>query len=185
MFKGLGKLPSHFNRDLKISPEFPRGFSFHLQPKFPCGFPPTTTIPEDSLQNTQGLRLLCNHTSHFTIDIILLRPLISSIHSLQFTPQCKDLRRAWLLILLCSEEYKINLRQVDTDLNTKLCWPWSPHLIHHYTIILQQILETPYSDHVGVPYTRVPSLSSTMLKFVLCRPFYHTACSEYIVLTAV
>mgnify|MGYP001795546108 CR=1 FL=1 len=34
MFTGLGKLPSHFNPDLKISPEFPLGFSFHLQPKF-------------------------------------------------------------------------------------------------------------------------------------------------------
>ena len=38
----LGKLPSHLNPDLKISPEFPRGFSFHLQPKFPREFPPPT-----------------------------------------------------------------------------------------------------------------------------------------------
>ena len=46
MFTGLGKRPSLFNPDLKISPEFPRGFSFHLKPKFPRGFPPpTTTIP--------------------------------------------------------------------------------------------------------------------------------------------
>ena len=45
MFTGLRKLPSHFNPDLKISPEFPRGFSFHLQPKFPRGFPPPT-IPQ-------------------------------------------------------------------------------------------------------------------------------------------
>ena len=52
MFTGLGKLPSHFNFDLKISPEFPRGFSFHLQPKFPRGFPPqTTTILGDSSWN--------------------------------------------------------------------------------------------------------------------------------------
>ena len=52
MFTGLGKLPSHFNPDLNISPEFPRGFSFHLQPKFPRGFPPpTTAIPGDSPQN--------------------------------------------------------------------------------------------------------------------------------------
>ena len=49
MFTGLGKLSSHFNPNLKISPEFLRGFSFHLQPKFPRGFPPPTTkIPGDS-----------------------------------------------------------------------------------------------------------------------------------------
>ena len=40
MFTGFGKLPSHFNPDLKISPEFPRVLSFHLQAKFPRGFPP-------------------------------------------------------------------------------------------------------------------------------------------------
>ena len=52
MFTGLGKLSSRFNPDLKISPEFLRGFSFHLQPKFPRGFPPPTTkIPGDSPQN--------------------------------------------------------------------------------------------------------------------------------------
>ena len=50
MFTGLGKLS--FNPDLKISPEFLRGFSFHLQPKFPRGFPPPTTkIPGDSPRN--------------------------------------------------------------------------------------------------------------------------------------
>ena len=49
---GLGKFPSHFNPDLKIFHQFLRGFSFHLQPKFPCGFPPqTTTIPVDSPRN--------------------------------------------------------------------------------------------------------------------------------------
>ena len=52
MFTGYGKLPSHFNYVLNISPEFTRGFSFHLQPKFPRGFPPpTTTIPGDSPRN--------------------------------------------------------------------------------------------------------------------------------------
>ena len=52
MFTGLGKLPTHWNRNLKVSPEFPRGSSSHLQPKFPRGFPlPTTTIPGDSPQN--------------------------------------------------------------------------------------------------------------------------------------
>ena len=52
MLTGLGKLPSHFNPNLKISPEFPRGFLFHFQPKFPRGFhPPTTTIPWDTPQN--------------------------------------------------------------------------------------------------------------------------------------
>ena len=52
MFTGLAKLSSHFNPDLKISHEFPCGFSFHLQPKFPRGFPPpTTTILGDSPQN--------------------------------------------------------------------------------------------------------------------------------------
>ena len=36
-------------------PEFPHGFSFHLQPTFPCGFPPqTTTIPGDSPRNPRG-----------------------------------------------------------------------------------------------------------------------------------
>ena len=54
MFTGLGNFPSDFNRNLKISPEFPREFSFHLQPKFTRGFPPsTTTIPRDSLRNLQ------------------------------------------------------------------------------------------------------------------------------------
>ena len=39
---------SHFNPGLKISLEFPRGFSFRLLPKFPHGFPPpATTIPGD------------------------------------------------------------------------------------------------------------------------------------------
>ena len=45
MFTGLGELPYHFNRDLKISLEFPSGFSFHSQPKFPCGFPPQPQSP--------------------------------------------------------------------------------------------------------------------------------------------
>ena len=40
MLTSLGKLPSYFNRDLQISPEFPRGFSFHLQPTFLLGSPP-------------------------------------------------------------------------------------------------------------------------------------------------
>ena len=52
MFTGLRKLPSHFSPYLKISPEFPSGFSFYIQPKFPCGFPPPpTTIPKDSPPN--------------------------------------------------------------------------------------------------------------------------------------
>ena len=52
MIKGLGKLPSHFSAGLKISAVFPCRFSFHLQPKFPRGFPPPTTkIPGDSPQN--------------------------------------------------------------------------------------------------------------------------------------
>ena len=47
-----GTFPLILNFDLKISPEFPRGFSFHLQPKFPRGFPPPTTkIPGDSPRN--------------------------------------------------------------------------------------------------------------------------------------
>ena len=47
-----GTFPLILNFDLKISPEFPRGFSFHLQPKFPRGFPPPTTkIPADSPRN--------------------------------------------------------------------------------------------------------------------------------------
>ena len=41
-----------FQPQFENSPEFPHGFSFHLQPKFPHGFsPPTTTIPGDSPQN--------------------------------------------------------------------------------------------------------------------------------------
>ena len=65
MFTGLGKLPSHFNLDLNISPELPRGLSFHLQPKFPSGFPPpTTTIPGDSPQNPRDFtRLVLTDTS--------------------------------------------------------------------------------------------------------------------------
>ena len=52
MFTGLGKLPSHYNSDLKISPEFPRGFPFHLQPNYPRGSPPPiTTTPRDSPRN--------------------------------------------------------------------------------------------------------------------------------------
>ena len=50
-----GKLPSHFNPDLKNFSEFPFGFSFHLQPKYPRGFPPPTiTIPGDSPRNPQN-----------------------------------------------------------------------------------------------------------------------------------
>ena len=38
----------------KIYAEFPCGFSFYLQPKFPRGFPPPTTrIPGDSQRNPQ------------------------------------------------------------------------------------------------------------------------------------
>ena len=56
MFTGLRKLPSRFNPNLKISAEFPRGFFFDLQLKFPRGFPPpTTTIPGDSQQNPQDV----------------------------------------------------------------------------------------------------------------------------------
>ena len=43
---------------------FPRGFSFHLQPKFPCGLPlPTTTIPGDSQRNPRDFaRWVCSES---------------------------------------------------------------------------------------------------------------------------
>ena len=49
-----------FKHQFKNSPEFPSGFSFHLHPKFPHGFPPppTTTIPGDSPQNPQDFACL-------------------------------------------------------------------------------------------------------------------------------
>ena len=48
----FGETSLSFQPDLKISPEFPREISFHLQPKFPRWFPPpTTTILGDSSQN--------------------------------------------------------------------------------------------------------------------------------------
>ena len=55
-----------FYPDLKISPEFLCGFLFHLQPKFPRGFPPPTTkIPGDSPQNprdfARNICLFCLH----------------------------------------------------------------------------------------------------------------------------
>ena len=70
MFSGLGKLPSHFNADLKISPQSPRGFLFHLQPKFPRGYPPPTTkIPGDSPRNLRdfarwesNIVIICMHS---------------------------------------------------------------------------------------------------------------------------
>ena len=74
MFTGLGKLSSHLNPNLKISPEFLRGFSFHLQPKFPRGFPPPTTkIPGDSPENPRDFarwehshaRMIARSTTQF------------------------------------------------------------------------------------------------------------------------
>ena len=43
MFTGLGKTSLSFQQGFENSPEFPSGFSFHLQPKFPHGFPPPKT----------------------------------------------------------------------------------------------------------------------------------------------
>ena len=41
-----------FQPQFKISPEFPHGLLFHLQPKLPGGFPPPTiTIPGGSPRN--------------------------------------------------------------------------------------------------------------------------------------